>query len=260
LLESEKDVKSLAIVYNETSTGVTVRALPEIAEIANENNLLLIVDAVSILGGDQLPVDKWGVDICVAASQKCIACPPGLSLISVSEKAWKTIEQTSNRPFYFDLVQMRIFNAKKETPFTPAVPLFFALDEALKMVHEEGLENRFRRHKMCSAAFYDAVEAIELSSFASKEARSNTVIAFNKPKGIDNYEVRKIMEERYNVIIDGGAGKLKDAIFRIGCMGVVSETETLLTINALENALTDLGHPIRNGAGIEAARKRFRQN
>ncbi|MEM2111198.1 MAG: alanine--glyoxylate aminotransferase family protein [Candidatus Bathyarchaeia archaeon] len=257
LLESQKDMKALAIVYNETSTGVTVRDLPEIAELANENDLLLIVDAVSILGGDELPVDKWRVDICIAASQKCIACPPGLSLISVSEKAWKTIEQTSQRPFYFDLVQMRSFNAKKETPFTPAVPLFFGLDEALKMVREESLENRFKRHKTCSEAFYDAVEAIGLPPLPSKETRSNTVIAFDKPNGVDNAEVRKVMRERYDVIIDGGAGKLKDAIFRIGCMGIVSEAETLLTINALENALADLGHPIKKGAGIEAARKRF---
>lgn len=254
--EKERALKAIAVVYNETSTGATVRDLQEIGEIAGENNLLFIVDAVSILGGDELPVDEWSVDLCVTASQKCVACPPGLALVSVSEKAWKVIEETS-RPFYFDMLKMRSFGERKETPFTPAVPLFFALDEALRMIHEEGLENRFRRHKMCSGAFYDAIEAMGFEVFPDEEVRSDTVIAFKKPEGLDNSEVRKIMSEEYDVVIAGGAGKLKEAMFRIGCMGIVSEAETLLTVNALENALDDLGHPVEKGVGLRAARERF---
>ena len=257
VVEQESDLKAIAVVYNETSTGATVRDLPEIGEIARENNLLFIVDAVSILGGDELPVDEWSVDLCVTASQKCVACPPGLALVSVSEKAWNAIEET-NRPFYFDMVKMRSFSERSETPFTPAVPLFFALDEALRMIREEGLDSRFRRHKMCSDAFYDAIEALGLEAFPDEKVRSNTVIAFNKPEGLDNAEVRRIMSEEYNVVIAGGAGKLKEAIFRIGCMGIVSEAETLLTMNALESALADLGYPVEKGTGMEAARRRFR--
>ena len=257
-VRKEKDAKAVVIVYNETSTGVTVRELPEISEIARENNLLLIVDAVSNLGGDELPVDNWGVDMCVTASQKCIACPPGLSLFSVSPKAWETIEKVE-KPFYFDFIEMREFSKKKETPFTPAVPLFFALDEALKMVREEGLENRIRRHRTCSEAFYAAIEALGLQPFPDKEVRSNTVIAFNKPDGVDNSQVRKLMNEQYNVVISPGTGKLKDTMFRIGCMGIISETETLLTVNALENALAKQGHKFKKGAGLEAAREKFNQ-
>ena len=257
VVEQESDLKAIAVVYNETSTGATVRDLPEIGEIARENNLLFIVDAVSILGGDELPVDEWSVDLCVTASQKCVACPPGLALVSASEKAWEVIEET-NRPFYFDMVKMRSFSERSETPFTPAVPLFFALDEALRMTREEGLRNRFRRHKMCSDAFYDAVEALGLEVFPDEEVRSNTVIAFKKSEGLDNAEVRRIMSEEYDVVIAGGAGKLKEAIFRIGCMGIVSEAETLLTMNALESALADLGYPVEKGTGMEAARRRFR--
>jgi len=256
-VEEERDAKAIAIVYNETSTGVTVRDLPQIAEIAKEHNLLFLVDAVSILGGDMLPVDKWGVDICVTASQKCVACPPGLALFSISEKAWDVIEKTE-RPYYFDMVEMRRYAERKETPFTPALPLFFALDEALKMIREEGLENRFRRHGVCSGAFYEALEAMELAPFPDREVRSNTVIAFNKPNGVDNTEVRRIMSEQYGVVIAGGAGELKDAIFRIGCMGIVSETETLSTINALENALSKLGYPLEIGVGMEGGRRKLR--
>jgi len=256
-VEAEKDVKAIVIVYNETSTGVTVRDLPEIGRIAEKNDLLLIVDAVSILGGDELPVDKWNVDLCVTASQKCLACPPGLALFSVSEKAWEVIEET-RRPFYFDLMMMRSFSQKSETPFTPAIPLFYALDEALKIIREEGLEKRFNRHKLCSEAFYDAIKAMELKPFPQENTRSRTVITFRKPESINGAAVRKIMEEKYGVVIAGGAGKLKEDILRIGCMGTISETETLLTVNALENALRDLGYNIEDGSGIEAARKRFR--
>jgi len=257
-VETEKDAKAIAIVYNETSTGITVRDLPEIGRIAEKNDLLLIVDAVSILGGDDLPVDRWGVDICVTASQKCLACPPGLALFSVSEKAWEIINRV-RRPFYFDMTMMRSFSQKSETPFTPAIPLFYALDEALKIIREERLENRFNRHKICSEAFYDAIEAMGLESFPEEAARSRTVIAFRRPEGIDGAAVRRIMDEKYNVVIAGGAGKLKESTLRIGCMGMVSESETLLTVNALEKALISLGHNIESGLGIEAARRRFHQ-
>ena len=257
LVETEKDVKAIAVVYNETSTGVTVRDLPEIGRVAEENDVLLIVDAVSILGGDYLPVDRWGVDICVAASQKCLACPPGLALFSVSERAWDVIEDV-RRPFYFDMMLMRSFGRKSETPFTPAIPLLYALDESLKMIREEGLEERFNRHRVCSEAFYGAIGAMGLELFPEEAFRSHTVIAFRRPERVDDVALLRVMEERYGVVIAGGAGKLKGSILRIGCMGVISERETLLTVNALENALIDLGYDIECGSGVEAARKRFR--
>jgi len=260
IVEEEKNIKAIAVVYNETSTGVTVRDLPKIGKIAKEKDILFIVDAISILGGEQLPVDKWNVDICVTGSQKCLACPPGLALISVSEKAWEEIEKAS-RPFYFDLVSMKRFSERDETPFTPAVPLFFALDEALKMIREERLEKRFERHRICSEAFYDAVEAMGLNPLpATKESRSRTVIAVKKPPNVNNAEVRRIMRERHKVVIAGGAGKLKEEIFRIGSMGIISETEVILTVKALEDALIDSGFSIKAGAGVEAARCRFRSN
>lgn len=255
-IEEEKDIKAIAIVYNETSTGATVRDLPKIGEIAKENDALLIVDAVSILGGDKLPTDKWNIDICITGSQKCLACPPGLSLISVSKKAWKKIEKTP-RPFYFDLIQMKKFSQKNETPFTPAIPLIYALQEALKIIREEGLEKRIKRHKTCSEAFYNAFETMGLKILPEKENRSQTVIAIKKPKEVNNKEVRKIMKKRYKVVIAGGAGKLREEIFRIGCMGTISEASVLQTITALTNALKENGHPINIKEGIEAATQKL---
>lgn len=257
VVERERDVKAIALVYNETSTGVTVRDLPKIGRIAKENDILLIVDAVSILGGDYLPVDDWGIDVCVAGSQKCLACPPGLAMVSVSDRAWEAVEKNVARPYYFDLIQMREFNARRETPFTPALPIFFALDEALHIIREEGLENRFKRHATCAKAFYEAVEALKLTPYPSEKVRSNTVIAINVPASVDNAKVGEVMKERYRVVIAGGMGKIKHSIFRIGCMGIVSEAETLSTINAFENALMDVNYPVKIGAGIEAARQVF---
>lgn len=256
VVEKAGDVKAIAVVYNETSTGVTVRDLAKIGKIAKDNGALLVVDAVSVLGGEQLPVDEWNVDLCVAGSQKCLACPPGLSLVSVSKKAWATIEKTP-RSFYFDLVEMKKFGERCETPYTPAVSLFFALDEALKMVREDSLEKRFERHKTCAEAFYNAIEAMGLEPLPEKEDRSHTVIALRKPADVNNAEVRRMMKERYKVVISGGAGKLREEIFRIGSMGMITEAEVIQTVSALGNALAEAGHPIKTGAGIEAARLRF---
>ncbi|MGB9853609.1 MAG: pyridoxal-phosphate-dependent aminotransferase family protein [Candidatus Bathyarchaeales archaeon] len=258
IVEKEPEAKAIFIVYNETSTGVTVRELPQIGKIAKKNNMLLVVDAVSILGGDYLPVDEWNIDICVTGSQKCLACPPGLALISVSPKAWEKIGTTENRPMYFDLLQMKESAAKKETPFTPALQLFYALDEALRLVQEEGLEKRIERHKRCAEAFYNAIKALGMTAFPKeKESSSNTVIAVSVPEGVNESSVREIMREKYKVLIAGGMGKLKGKILRIGCMGMVSQTEVMATINALGNALKDTGYYINIEDGLDAARKIF---
>lgn len=257
-IKEKGNVKAVALVYNETSTGVTVRDLPEVGKITEENDVLLIVDAISILGGDKLPVDDWNIDICVAGSQKCLACPPGTAMVSVSDKAWEAVKKTNARPYYFDLIKAREFSAKKETPFTPVLPVFYALDEALTIIREEGLENRFKRHATCAEAFYKGFEALGLTAYPKKDVRSNTVIAVNVPSKVNCDKVRQALRERYRVIVAGGMSKLKGLIFRVGCMGAISEAETLTTINAFENALADFNHPVEIGAGVQAARRIFR--
>jgi aspartate aminotransferase-like enzyme len=257
VIKRESNVKAVALVYNETSTGATVRDLPKIGEITEENNVVLIVDAVSILGGDKLPVDDWSIDICVAGSQKCLACPPGVGVISVSDRAWEAVKRNNARPYYFDLMKAREFSAKKATPFTPALPVFYALDEALKIIREEGLESRLRRHATCAKAFYNGFEALKLTPYPKRDVRSNTVIAVNVPSGVNCDRVREVLRDRYRLVIAGGMGKLKGLIFRVGCMGAISEAETLATLNSFENTLADLNYPLEFGAGIEAAREVF---
>ena len=253
-----RDVRAFCVVYNETSTGATVRELAKMCELAKDHGALVIVDAVSILGGDVLPVDKWGIDICITGSQKCLACPPGLALVSVGEEAWKAIEENPNRPFYFDLVRAREFWTKRhETPFTPAVPLFYALDEALIMLREEGLEARIERHARCARAFYSALEALGLRAFPDPACRSNTVIAIEVPEGLDPHALRARMRDEHGVLIAGGMGKMRDRLLRIGCMGVISAREVIRTVAALGNSLNELGHEADVGEALRAVRRTF---
>jgi len=238
-LEKNKDAKAVALVYNETSTGVTNRDLPKIGEMAEGFGQLLIVDAISVIAGDWLKVDDWKIDVCIAGSQKCLACPPGLAMVSVSERAYEAIERNKSRPFYFDLLSCRKFAEKSETPFTPAIPLFYALDEALAMLKEEGLEARIARHRECASAFYRALEAMGLEILPPEAVRSNTVVAVKIPEGAEDAKVRDLMKKKHGVLIAGGMGKLKGKIFRIGSMGIVTKEMVARTVRALADALTE---------------------
>ncbi len=255
MLKTNAPVTALALVYNETSTGVTTPDLKEIGKVCHERGALFVVDAISILGGVELPIDEWGVDICIAGSQKCLMTPPGLSLISVNESAWDTVKR-ARRWNYFDLQLQKEFLAKYETPFTPALNLFYGLDEALIMIREEGLEKRFARHRVCAEAFYTGVESLGLEPYPEPRFRSRVVIAIRNPAGIDDAKIRETMRGRYHVIIAGGMGKLKGTMFRVGIMGSVSQFEVLATLSALESTLRDLGHQPRN-APVVMAREVF---
>lgn len=253
-LQKEKNVKAVAVIYNETSTGTTVRDLPEIGKVAKENGALFIVDAISVLGGDDLPVDKWGVDVCVTASQKCLATPPGLALVSVSKDAWRMIERSKPRTEYFDLIKYRKFrDEKKETPFTPAINLFFALDEALQMILETGVETWIGRHKKAARAYYSAFKGMGLSFFADERSRSNVVLAINMPSKISAKDLREKLRKKYGVVVAGGFGNLKDTIFRIGNMGIISPKDVITTISAVEGSLHELGYHGTIGEGLRAA-------
>jgi len=256
-LKRNPQVTAVAIIYNETSTGVTTPDLKQIGEVCHKHGALFLVDAISIQGGVPLPVDEWAVDICVTGSQKCLMTPPGLALISVSQKAWDVIKNAP-RSYYFDLQLCKQFwDENKETPYTPAVTLFFALDEALQMIREEGLEKRFKRHATCASAMYAAVEAMGLEGYARKPVRSNTVVAIKYPTGIDDKNFRGTLNKKYRVVVAGGMGKTKGQLFRIGVMGSVSEFEILATATTVESALIEQGHKLKPGEGAEAARAVF---
>ena len=255
-LKKNSPVAAVAVIYNETATGVTTPNLKQIGELCREHGTLFLVDAISIQGGVELPVDEWGIDICVTGSQKCLMTPPGLALISVSPKAWDAIHKTP-RPYYFDLQLCKQFMENNETPYTPAVTLFFALDEALQMIKEEGLEARFKRHATCANAMYTAAEAMGLQTFARREVRSKTVVAIKYPNGVEDKKFRGLLDSEYRIAVAGGMGKTKGQIFRVGIMGVVSEFEVMATATAIESVLCKLGYRLTTGEATKAARDVF---
>jgi len=226
----------IAVTHNETSTGV-MNPIEEIAEVVkNYPEVVFCLDTVSSLGGVKIEVDKLGVDICLASTQKCLALPPGFSICSISEKAIEAAKKVKFRGSYFDL--LRLYNWVKEKdyqyPSTPSLPHMFALDYQLDKIFEEGLENRFSRH--IKVANYVRTWAKDnFALFAEEKYASNTVTCVKNTKSIDVDEVNKALGEK-GYIISNGLEKIKDKTFRIGHMGesTLSDlTELLSAINEI---------------------------
>jgi aspartate aminotransferase-like enzyme len=240
--DQNKDVKAIYAVYNETSTGTTLRYMDKIGELCSRNGAFFVADAVSILGGDELPVDKWNIDICVTASQKALAAPPGISPISISSKAKEYMQSNPPPTLYLNLKRyFKYYEENFETPFTPALPLFYAFDEALNIIIEEGMENRIKRHKICADAFYAGLDAMGLTAFAKPDARSNVVISVNYLQGMDDKKFRTLLSEQFRVLVAGGFGELKGKVFRIGSMGEVNKYHVMRTLSSIASSINMLG-------------------
>ena len=183
-------------------------------------------------------------------------CPPGLSFVSVSKKAWSKIQtKKASRSYYFDLLMWKKYQEEGYTPFTPSIPLFYALNEACDMILEEGLENRYERHHVCSQAVYDSMEEMGLGLFAEGETRSNTVAAIESPRGIDEGKVRELIRTKYGVSLGGSLGKVKGKMFRVGIMGNVGSSEIMTTVSAIGSACTQLGFKAKISEGLETSRE-----
>lgn len=245
--------KAVTMVHNETSAGIRNPA-PEVGKLAKKYDALFIMDGVTSIGGDDVKVDDWGVDIAVVGSQKCVAAPPGLSMLSVSERAFDAMNK-ENLPYYLDLKAYRKSAEKSQTPYTPAVPLFFGLEEALKIVMEEGMEARIRRQATGAAAVRAAMDVMGVEMFPQLNEvsdYSNTVSAMKAPEGVSGNDIKSAMIEK-GIIIAGGQNRLSGQIFRIGSMGNVAPKDIMLTIQELELVLKKLGVVNEIGAGTEAA-------
>jgi aspartate aminotransferase-like enzyme len=240
--DGHKDIKAIYAVYNETSTGTTIRYMDKLGELASRKGAFYVADSVSILGGDELPVDKWSIDICLTASQKALAAPPGVAPISISKRAKKYMQDNPPPTMYLNLKRyFKYYEEHFETPFTPALPLYYAFREAMDMVLEEGLENRIRRHRICADAFYSGLSALGLTPFAKPDARSNMIIAVNYLAGMDDKKFRGLLSSEFRVLVAGGFGDLKGKVFRIGSMGEVGRYHVMRTISSIASAMNMLG-------------------
>jgi len=250
--EKNSNIKALYVVYNETSTGTTLRNLSKLGDLCKAHGAFFVVDAVSILGGDELPVDKWNVDVCFTATQKALAAPPGIAPISVSKEAKKYMIENPPPSQYLNLKRyFKYYNDSFETPFTPAVSLFYAYQEALNIIIEEGMQNRISRHRKCANAFYSGLEALGFTPFADADSRSNVVIAVNYLPGIDDKKFRELLSTKFKVLLAGGFGELKGKVFRVGCMGEVSSYHVMRTLSAISSSMSILGvQPIKDGLSV----------
>jgi aspartate aminotransferase-like enzyme len=247
------DVGAVCAVHNETSVGLANDLAGLSAEVRRAGALFL-VDGISAVAGIPIEVDAWGIDALVAGSQKGLAAPAGLALIHLSDRAVGALHPGS---FYLDLGAHLKSLEKNDTPWTPAVPLFLALREALVLLRDEGLGHRLERtHRLADAA-RAAGDALGLELFPDRRFASDTVSAFHNPSGMGDPELRKVLERQYNVLVQGGQGALTGKIFRIGHMGIADWPDLLVTFAALERILGKAGRKPAPGRALAAIVERM---
>jgi len=252
----ERAAKIVAIVHAETSTGV-LQPLEEISQIAHRYGALLLVDAVTSLGGVELKVDEWDIDACYSGTQKCLSCPPGLAPITFGPRAEEVLRsrRTPVRSWYLDLsLIQRYWGQERTYHHTAPISMNYALREALRLVYEEGLEARFARHKLNQRALVAGLEAMGLKLLVPQAYRLPSLTTVRIPEGVDEARVRSRLLREFNIEIAGGLGDLKGRIWRIGLMGHSSRREhVLLLLSALEYLLGDEGLSFPKGSALEAA-------
>uniref|UniRef100_A0A7C3Z311 Alanine--glyoxylate aminotransferase family protein n=1 Tax=Desulfobacca acetoxidans TaxID=60893 RepID=A0A7C3Z311_9BACT len=252
-LDANPAVKAVFVQANETSTGVQ-HPVQELAALTkNRPGTILVVDAISALGGYPLPMDEWGLDVVVAGSQKAMMLPPGMAFAALSPKAWEFVKTAQCPKYYFDFAKQLKSQQKNQTAYTSAVTLTLGLQQVLSWIREQGLERIFARNKKLSAATKAAIKAMGMELFA-KQYPSDVLTAVQAPAGIDGQKVVAKMRER-GIWIAGGQAQAKGKIFRIAHMGYIDEQDLLGTLGALEIVLNDLGYKVELGIGLKAAQE-----
>jgi alanine-glyoxylate transaminase/serine-glyoxylate transaminase/serine-pyruvate transaminase len=248
--------KVVALVHAETSTGAW-QPLTEMDAVAHEHGALLLVDTVTSLGGCPVEVDGWGIDVCYSGTQKCLSCPPGLAPLTLNERAVEVLHRrrTKVQSWYLDLTMVEKYWGHERTyHHTAPVSMIYALREALRLIHEEGLEARFRRHERNHRALVAGVEALGLKMHVAPEHRLWTLNTVCIPEGVDDAAVRRQLLHEFNIEIGGGLGDLKGKVWRVGLMGESSTANNvLLFLAALERCLAAQGYAVPAGRGVAAA-------
>lgn len=245
--------RAVVVVHNESATGV-VADLAAIGAVLRDTETLLVIDSVSGVGGLEMRMDEWGVDVVVTASQKSLMCPPGLAIVGLSEKAMRVVDAAHGIPrFFFDFRRAKSSFENGETPFTPPVSLILGLREALAMINEEGLPAVLARHARLSSALRAGFEALGFPMFPTGRPFSPTVTVGVVPEGLNGSAIVRHMYANYRTVIAGQRTKLRNRVIRIGTMGFVGPEDILADLHYLECTLHDLGRATVPGAGVQAA-------
>lgn len=248
------DVKVVLATQNETSTGV-MNDIAGIGALVSKTPAVLLVDGVSGVGAIEIKVDQWGIDMLCTASQKAFMLPPGLAMVSVSDKAWEVSKNNKSPRFYFSLPAFKKVYDKWNTAYTPAVSLFYGLEASLDMMLAEGLDNVYARHALLARATRAGVKALGLKLLAEDRCASNALTGVWGPEGFGADDLRKIIKNKYGVTFAGGQGVVKGKGFRIAHMGFCDKMDVIIAISALEMGLAQAGYPVQLGAGIKAAQE-----
>lgn len=251
-LKDDPSIRGVFVQATETSTGVyhDIEALAKV--VKKYENTIFIVDAISALVAHDLKMDKWKIDVMIGGSQKGVMLPPGIAFVGISEKAWKFAEKSKCPRFYFNFKKERETLAKNQTNFTSPITLIIGLNESIKLLQKEGLENVFKRHEKLANATRKAMQAIGLDLY-SKESPSNAVTAVCAPSGIDGQAVYKNLLEKYGITAAGGQGKAKGKIFRIAHLGYADTFDVITVVAGVEMVLKGMGHPVKLGSGVAVA-------
>jgi len=241
-LDKDREITAVAACHSESSSGL-LNPIQDLAAVCQEREVLLIVDAVSSLGGINLKMDEWGIGICVSASQKCLEGPPGLGLVAVSKHAWKTIEPKETRGWYLNLHVWKQFSKDwadwHPYPVTMAVPAVRALRRGIELVLNEGLETRFNRHKEMSKLLRSKLSELGFLPVFPSDIASPTVIAFNRRSDLSAEEVVVYLEEEHKIKIAHGMGVFKEKAFRIGNMGPQATQDHIIRLSHAIEELVD---------------------
>jgi aspartate aminotransferase-like enzyme len=254
-LADHPDAVAVCSTLSETSTGVG-HDIAAFGKLVAKTPAILLVDGVSGLGAMECRTDEWNIDICCTGSQKALMMPPGLAFLSVSDKAWKTIDKNANpRTFYFDLKKAKKNLESNDTPYTPAHTLIRAMKVSLKKILAEGIENIWARQKRYSEAARAGFLAIGLESFAVQPNTALTVVKM--PANIDSTALLGKLEKQYGLKLANGQDTLKGKIIRLAHMGYVDQFDILAAIAGVELVLKEMGHPVELGSGLAAAQRVF---
>ena len=254
-LAAHRDARAVLTQHSESSTGV-LHDVRGYAAATRQTDAILIVDAVSSLGIADLPMDRWGVDVVVAGSQKGLMLPPGLAFCAFSERAWQRARRSTLPKYYFNLTEERKCLVKNEAHFTPAVSIVVGLREVFRMLDAEGLAQVFARHDRLARATRAGAESLGLRLFARANP-SPALTAVASPAGVDSEKIVAAYATDHNITIAGGQGEMKGKLFRLGHMGYAAELDVVIALAALEQVLAGLGVPVDFGAGVRAAQKIF---
>ncbi|MGN1152674.1 MAG: pyridoxal-phosphate-dependent aminotransferase family protein [Candidatus Gastranaerophilaceae bacterium] len=257
--DTDKLIKIVTLTHSETSTGAA-NDIKTLCSIIREHGAISVVDGVTSVCAMPVKTDEWGIDVLVSGSQKGFMIPPGLAFLTANERAWKVYEQCKHPSFYFDWAAHKKAVDGDTTPFTPAVNLIIGLNQALKMIKEEGIENMNARHKRHSMALRAALRAINLELLVKDDKNaSHSITSILPPEGVSVPDIRSTIKKDYDIVVANGQAKLKDKIFRMGTLGFVCDRDLIAAVGALEATLYKLGHNFELGKGVQTLIKTLKE-